>query len=240
MPTDLQPVITEAVSALKNSVGDNLYSCCLYGSAVRGNFIEDVSDINLLIVLNESKPSAHEAIAVALAGRPLIDPFVLGRPGFERSVRAFASKFASIQRNYRVLHGADPLAAVKVEPELEKFLCEQGLRNLRLRLVYAFITRQRYRAYDRFLLRSVTPIFVRIGEVLRLDGREVPKSFTERIGLFERQLGLDGSVLRELLELKSKSPKLRDADAEKWHERVFTLLNQTILWIESHWPNTRP
>src|ERR1700741_4776100 len=103
----LPSTLTQTVSALKEALGNNLYSCCLYGSAVRGDAIEGVSDINLLIVLENSTAEAHLAISRVIGGNPNIDPFVLGRRGFERSVRAFAPKFLSIQRNYRVLCGAD-------------------------------------------------------------------------------------------------------------------------------------
>jgi hypothetical protein len=141
--TNLQATLDQAVNALRTELGDNLYySCCVYGSAVRGNSIEGVSDINLLVILNQSTAAAHEAVARAIGGQRQIDPFVLARRGFERSVRAFATKFASIKRNYRVRFGADPLVDLNVDAELEKFLCEQAVRNLRLRLAYAFITRQ--------------------------------------------------------------------------------------------------
>src|ERR1700761_6942154 len=99
----LQETLDQAVAALGRGLGDNLHSCCVYGSAVRGNAVEGVSDLNLLIILNESTVTDHEAIARAIGGCPKIDPFILGRRGFERSERAFATKFASIKRNYRVL-----------------------------------------------------------------------------------------------------------------------------------------
>src|ERR1022692_4512097 len=52
--TNLQATLDQAVNALRTELGKNLYSCCVYGSAVRGNSIEGVSDINLLIILNQS------------------------------------------------------------------------------------------------------------------------------------------------------------------------------------------
>src|SRR6185369_6724655 len=98
-----QATLDQAVGALRSELGENLFSCCVYGSAVRGNAIEGVSDLNLLIVLNQSNTGAHQAVARAIGGLPQVDPFVLAKRGFERSVRAFAPKFASIRRNYRVL-----------------------------------------------------------------------------------------------------------------------------------------
>jgi hypothetical protein len=231
-----EKTVDSALAALRRELGGNLYSCCLYGSAVRGNMVRGVSDVNLLIVLDVSDPAAHEAVARAIGAEAGVDPFVLGREGFARSVQAFAAKFSSILRNYRVLHGADPLAGITLAPALERFLCEQALRNLRLRTAHSFVTRARHCAHGRFLMRSVTPLFLRLSEIVRLEGAELPGEFSERIVLFERMLGLDGAVLRELLELKKRREPLTAEEAAIWHGRFFPLTDVAIHWIEAHWP----
>ncbi|HEX4349425.1 MAG TPA: hypothetical protein VH251_03520 [Verrucomicrobiae bacterium] len=236
MTTKIEETLEKAVSVLRAELGDNLFSCCVYGSAVRGNSIEGVSDINLLILLNQSNATAHEAIARALGGQPLIDPFVLTRHGFERSERAFATKFASIKRNYRVLHGADPLADLKVDPALEKFLCEQAIRNLRLRLVHSFVTRQRHKAYDKFVINNITAMFVQFSEALRLNGVSVPSAFEPRVPILEKEFKVDSQVLRDLLTLKKSPKKFSEADAVNWHERLFPVLDAAVNWIETSWP----
>lgn len=230
-----QSTLDKAVKALRQELGDNLYSCCVYGSAVRGNAIEGVSDINLLIVLNQSDCAAHQAAVRAIGGESQIDPFILAKRGFERSVRAFGPKFASIKRNYRVLHGADPLANLTVDAQFEKFLCEQALRNLRLRLVYSFVTRQQHKAYDRFILRQITPMFTQFSEVLRLSGVSIPNSFEERIPILAREFKIDGQLLRDLLSLKKSPARFSDPESVIWHERFFPVVDAGITWIESRW-----
>ena len=240
MTPKLQATLDQAVAALRRELGENLFSCCLYGSAVRGNVIDGVSDLNLLIVLNQSTTAAHQSVARAIGGLPQIDPFVLAKRGFDRSVRAFAPKFASIRRNYRVLHGADPLASMKVDAGLEKFLCEQAFRNLRLRLVYAFVTRAQNRTYDRFVVRHVTPLFVQCSEVLRLSGVNMPVALEARIPVLEKEFKLDGQVLRDLLALRKQPTRFTDAEAVAWHERLFPLVDAVLVWIESHWQTQQP
>jgi hypothetical protein len=225
---------------LRSELGENLFSCCVYGSVVRGNAIEGVSDINLLIVLNQSNRGAHQAVARAIGALPKIDPFVLAKRGCERSVRAFAPKFASIKRNYRVLHGADPLATMSVDAGLEKFLCEQAVRNLRLRLVYSFVTRAQHKAYDRFVVRHITPVFVQCSEVLRLSRVSIPSAFESRIPILEKEFKIDGQVLRDLLALKKKPVRFSEAEAVAWHERLFPLVDAVIVWIESQWQIQQP
>ena len=240
MSERLETVLKQVLAELKDALASNLHSCCLYGSAVRGNFDDDTSDINLLILLNQSDVHAHLALAGALQKFKNVDPFVLATRGFERSFRMFSPKFASIQRNYRVLAGADPLIALRVEPKEEQYLTEQAIRNLRLRLVYTFVTRSHYaNAYDRFLVRNITPLFVRMSDILRLCDFDVPKEFRARVPLFEEKLKIDASVLYDLLELKAEPKKLSDKEVIVWHERVFPLIDSVLVWIEANWsPNS--
>lgn len=236
MSPKLESLLNDTVASLRTNLGDNLHSVCLYGSAVRGNAIEGVSDLNVLIVIHDTTVAAHQAIARALEGRPQIDPFIHAKNGLPRSIRAFAPKFSSIRRNYRVLHGPDPLADMAVDPQLERFLCEQALRNFRLRLTYSFVTRQRHKNYDRFVLGHVTALFVHVSEVLRLEGHDIPKDFSARIALFERTFACDTQVLRDLLALKAAPRRLSESEALALHERLFPVVNAVVRWVEARWP----
>lgn len=220
---------------MRDALGENLFSCCLYGSAVRGNFLPGASDINLLILLHDSSPAAHRTIAKVLEREDRVDPFILGRSGLARSVRCFANKFASIRRNYRVLHGADPFAELPADPAQQRFLCEQSLRNLRLRMVYAFVTRRRHRRYDRYVAHCVTPLFCQLSDVLRLADVEVPTDFAARIPVFEREFKIDGAVLRDVFAFKASPSRLSDAEAETWHERLFGVVDKVVKWVETRW-----
>lgn len=235
--TNLPPPVGAAVQALCRELGDELHSCCLYGSAVREEAVEERSDFNLLIVLRTSDTDTQSAVARAIGGNQKIEPFVLGLAGFERSVRAFAAKFASIRRNYRVLHGADPLAAIDIAPELERFLCEQALRNLRLRLAHSFITQQQHQLYGRFLANSVTALFLRLSEVVRLNGGDYPKEISERIPVLAAFFGVDATALSDLLLLKAAKPKkLSNEEVVQWHRLAFGVVNTAMIWIEANWP----
>jgi hypothetical protein len=234
--SEFQSTLDRVVGSLKEILGTNLHSCCLYGSAVRGDAIAGVSDINLLIVLGESTAEAHLAVRKVIASDREIDPFVLGRRGLERSVRAFAPKFLSIQRNYRVLYGTDPLAEVRVEPQLERFLCEQALRNLRLRLAFVFIKHAQNRDYSQFIARMATPLLLRFSEILRLDGKELPKELEARIPMLARDLGINEQLLRDLLAFKKQPKKLPDDEVIAWHERLFPAVDKAVTWMETKWP----
>jgi len=234
----LEAELASIVRKLSSELGGNLHACILYGSAARGDWIAGVSDLNLLIVLEESTPPAHAAIAEALEASPFVSPFVIGLPGMQRTFRAFATKFLSIRRNYRLLHGTDVLAALSIDAAQERFLVEQALRNHRLRLVHAYISfRDDRRRFTQFIVRSRVGILVQLSEALRLNGVDVPKSHSERLPILERQMGTDASVLRDLAAIKQQKRFLRDDEVPAYHTRLYGLLTGAISWIEQQWPS---
>ncbi len=240
MSNPVDGTLEQVVASLRDSLRENLVSCCLYGSAARGNAVAGVSDLNVLIVLQESSAQAHAVIARALAGHPQIDPLVVAERNLERTARCFAAKFSSIKRQHRVLHGSDPLAAITIDPRLERLLCEQSMRNLRLRLAYAFIVRGRPEGYSRFLAGSVSALFINLAEILRLDGAEVPADFAARLPLLRRAWPAASGVLDDLLRLREKPRALDDSEAADCHQRVLGLLDAALATIESRWTDITP
>jgi len=240
LPPETQDALDRVVSSLAKTLGANLHSLVLYGSAVRGNLLPKVSDLNLLILLEESTPEAHAAIADAIRGPVRIEPFILGRALLARSFQAFAVKFLSIQRNYRILHGTDPFAGLRIDESLARFLCEQAVRNLRLRSVRAFVISGRDRErYSRFLMKLVPAIFTDLSEALRRVGTELPRSYEERLPLFEKTWAADASVLRQLLQLKTSGQSIPSEDASRIHAGLFRLLDAAVRWMEGQWPPLR-
>jgi predicted nucleotidyltransferase len=237
LPADYQRALDRFSSKLPSLLGENLYSSVLYGSAVRGNVVADVSDINILVVLNVSTPQAHAAIAECLDSKIKIDLFVIGRIGMERSFAAFPLKFRSIKRNYRVLHGVDVMEAFSVTERKLRFFCEQGVRNLCLRCVHTYIEHGNNRKrYLKYLLTVYTPVFTEISEILRLEDQDVPNDYAQRIPLIESYFSLDGAILGKLLEFKQTPKSFYATSPQAIHTGLFGLLNGVVQWLEARWP----
>ena len=236
LPAQYQSTIDNIANQLPATLGENLYSCVLYGSAVRGNVVPDVSDINILIVLNHSTPSAHTAIADCIGGKVYVDPFIIARKGMERSFAVFAIKFRSIKRNYRVLYGKDPIKDFSVTDEKVRFLAEQALRNLRLRSVNTYIHhRHNTKRYTRFLLNTYTALFTYVGEIMRLDHIEVPRDYEERIPIVCKYFNIDATVLNELTNIQANPSQITTYNIPAIHEHLFTFLNSIVVWMEANW-----
>jgi predicted nucleotidyltransferase len=237
LPLEYEKAVDKLCKQLPAVLGDNLFSCVLYGSAVRGNVVPSVSDINILIVLNESTPEAHMAIADCIEGNVRIDPFIITRKGMERSFKVFAIKFRSIKRHYKVLCGEDPITGFAVTDNAVKFLCEQALRNLRLRSVHNYLcNRQNRQRYLNILLNMHTAVFTDVAEILRLAGEAVPDDYGERIPVIKRYFNVDTAILEDLLVMKNNPAVWKTMDIGLLHRRIFNFLNHIVLWMEQQWP----
>lgn len=236
LPVAYQKILDRFATKLPTLLGENLYSCIVYGSVIRGNVVPGVSDINLLIILNESNPETHAAIADCIEGSVKVNLFVIGRHGMERSFQTFPIKFRSIKRHYKLLCGDDPLAELVVQEERLRFACEQALRNLRLRCVHNYIfLRNQPKRYASFLLKIQTAVFTDISEVMRLEQVAVAADFADRIVPMETCFNVDASILRRLLDLKENPAGFNARDVMPVHRGLFKLLNQIVMWLEEKW-----
>lgn len=232
LPDNYYTTLVQVYENLQTKLGENIYSCILYGSAVRGGIVDKVSDLNLLIILNESTPDAHRVIAKSIHGKVSIHPFVIARKGMKKSLEAFAVKFNSIRRNYMVLLGRDPFEQYDVDEKILFFLTEQALRNLRYRAVYKFITfGDDPKMYLNFLIRVTPQVFTDISEAFRVRGIKIPHDFQDRISVFRAKVGDEAIILDDMLQLKSRSFRLSEHEIFEFHRMLFTLLDNTISWL---------
>jgi len=241
LPRGVSKVLDPVLDRLGNTLLDNLYSGVIYGSAVRGDFVDGESDVNLLLVLNRSTPEAHSAIADALESVAGIEPFVVSRWELPRSRRVFALKFLSIKRHYRVVHGEDPVADFEPEQGLLRFLCEQALRNLRLRLTHAFITFKGDRTrYTRLVIESLAALLTALSDPIRTAGHDVPTAYADRPGILGETYRAETGVLTDLLALKKSGRRITEDEAAEIHRGLYQLLSQALEWVKEQWPDQEP
>ena len=238
LPPSLEKELEELTRQLIDSLGESLYSCILFGSAVRGDFTAQQSDLNLLIILNEASPKAHDLIAEVLAmhAEIRVDPMILARAGIKRSFEMFGAKFLSISRNYRILHGADLIKGLAIDNSVLRFLAEQTLRNIRMSAVRAYVLYSQDRTqYVRFINRMRASIFTALSDVVRLSiDSDVPHDFADRPKVIGEFFNTDATVLSEFLQLSGRG-KLSAQEIQSLHLGLSNLLNHAIFWVESHW-----
>lgn len=155
------------------------YSAVLYGSAARGDFVEGASDINMLLVLDDTTPEVLRLLAPAFgtwrrSGNA--PPLVLSRDEWAGAADAFPIEVTDLQLSYRVLRGADPVAGMNVQPSDLRTLLEHEFlgKLLQLRRGYVALAEERG-ALTQLGTASVSTILLLQRALLALLGRPVPQ-----------------------------------------------------------------
>ena len=120
----------------------------LYGSAARGDWVAGVSDINLLLVLDDTSPASLRGLAQPFTSwrrSGNAPPLVLSREEWAGAADAFPIEVTDILHAYKVVKGADPVAGMRVSPADLRTLLEHELlgKLLQLRRGYVALAEER-------------------------------------------------------------------------------------------------
>lgn len=116
------------------------YSALVYGSAVRGDYVPDRSDVNVLLVMETLSPAVVRAIGRGVT--PLgtaSPPLLLTRREWARTTDTFPLEITDMRLAYDMARGADLLAGLEVDPADLRRALEREVRGkvIRLRQGYA-------------------------------------------------------------------------------------------------------
>jgi len=215
--------ISEFVTRLQQAAGSNLESVVLYGSAVSGDYDPEYSNVNLLAVIKDTSLPKLLALAPAITNwteqrHPA--PLLIRREELERSADVFSIELMDMQRQHRVLFGADVLTSLTIPTHLHRAQLEYELREklilLRQRLVMD--------AHDdkrtwHLLLRSLSAFSTLFRHVLVVQGQPMPATKRESVKALANILGFDAAPFEKLLDIREhqadvKQFQVRDIAAQ--------------------------
>jgi hypothetical protein len=199
---------------VSSALGEGLLSLVLYGSAVGEDWVAGRSDLNTAIVVRHVTLDVLEALApivVRWRRRGLAVPLIVDRDWLERARDVFPMELGDIHRCHRVLAGADPFAALAVDPAALRRECEHEARGKLLRLRALFLEAGgRPKALEPLMLGSLKSFLVLLRHLLRLMGREPAHGYAGVLAEGEAVVG-PLPVMRRLLGHRAGSERLRPA-----------------------------
>ncbi|MCE5300177.1 MAG: hypothetical protein LLG37_04810 [Spirochaetia bacterium] len=199
---------------LKNTLGDNLKSFALYGSAAAGE-IYRTSDINTILVVENAEPERIKTASKPVRswtrnGNPA--PLIFTVDGLKRSADVFPIEFFDIKDNHRVLSGRDYFNAIRINPKNLRLELERELKTMILRLRSAYvICGGETRAVRELLARSVSGFTAILRGVIRLYGKKAPVKKYDTIAACPEKLKLNKAVIFDILSIKEGSLKPDEA-----------------------------
>lgn len=188
----------QLVAGLQAACPSGLRAVVLYGSAAAGDFIEQVSDRNVLVVLDHAGADRLAAVGPVVArwvraGHPM--PLLLTAADLRESADVFPAELLDLQEHGRVLFGTSPLADIAVRPAHLRLEVERELKAALWRLRRgAALARGRPRALRRLIDASLSTFLVLARANLRLFRREVPAFKLDALRALQEHVPVNAAV----------------------------------------------
>jgi predicted nucleotidyltransferase len=170
--------LAEAFTAdLRTALGPRLQATSLFGSAARGEWIEGVSDINVMVLLDtlDADVLTRAAPTVRAALEQGITPLVMELAEWRRAADVFSIELADMKDSSVTLLGEDPAAGAVVEPSILRLQAERELRAKLLHLHAGMIVAaDDGERLGQLLLRALPSFTTYMRAALRLAQASVP------------------------------------------------------------------
>ncbi len=176
LPSPLRAKLDALRDSLLAALADDLQALIVYGSAVRGGYVEGRSDVDVLVVLRRDDRATLEKIGNSLLlarTSARIESMLLRGDELSRAADVFPLLYDDVRSCHVALHGSDPFATLEIADTHRRLRIEQELREARIRLRLILseapqLPRQLTGAIARKLKQLRSPLHA----LLRLRGRE--------------------------------------------------------------------
>lgn len=206
--TDPRQTTAAFTRALEERMGGRVHSVVLYGSVARGEAVEGVSDINVLVLLDRVDSTALQELA-PLARRWTESgntaPLLMAEDEWRQAADVFAIELSDMKDAHDILHGRDPLTELTVEFSALRLQVERELRGKLIQLREGMLlSGDDQEAIGKLLLVALPSFLTYLRATLRLVDRPVPATSPEVLEQAGVVLGVDPAPLLRVWEARSR------------------------------------
>ena len=222
----------ELVARLKTSLGDNLVSVVVYGSAVAAPGNAKKTDYQVLAVAKRLSANDLRRARPALnwwTGEGYAIPVLFTEAEFKDALDVFPIEFRHMKRAYQLLHGQDLLAASEISKANLRWQTEHELRGKLLRLRSLYPSASATASGLAKLMTESVVSFVRIlRPILELKGEEPPVGRSATARQAGESLGIDAAPLLRILQLREDPKELMEVEAQDLFASYLDCLTRVI------------
>jgi hypothetical protein len=210
---DLKSTARGLAQQFASAFGPRLRSALLYGSVARGEDVEGLSNINVMLLMdsvdmNTLRSAAPLARKWAQTGN--LPPLILAWDEWARSADSFAIEVADMQDARELLSGEDPITGMTVTREDLRLQAERELKGklllLRTRMM---LVGEKPEEVGRLLLAALPSFVTYLRTTLRLAGRSVPRGTPEVIQAGSGLIGVEAAPLLRVYTARNTRDTLR-------------------------------
>lgn len=201
---DARQVARQFTTAVRNALGDHLESVVLYGSVARGEYVDGVSDINLLVLLDDISGRTLSLLSpvVRQYATQRVRPIVVEQREWRAATDVFAIELTEMQDWHELLHGPDPLMGMLVPSSLLRLQAERELRGKLLQLHLGMLAADSPERLGGLLLAALPSLVTYYRTALRLAQRDIGRESERAIREGCELAGSDATGMLRVLEAR--------------------------------------
>jgi hypothetical protein len=193
---------------LKETLGSNLKTVALFGSAAAHDRTVKFSDYNVLVVVADMgleilKKIGPAARQWAKAGNP--PPLLFTEAQLRQAEDVFPLEFLDIKSSHTILWGSDPFPALEVHRDHLRHQLEYELRGKLIQLRQRYLeTAGKTGEVTELVGKSISTFAALFKGTLRLIGEEPPERRVEVFQSLKKHVQIDEQALLEIWNLREK------------------------------------
>ena len=207
---DGREVARQFSTAVRGALDERLDSVVLYGSVARGEYIDGVSDVNVMVLVDDIGARSLAALAPVVRAyrKKRVHPNVVERGEWARAVDVFAIEVTEMQEWHDLLHGSDPLMGLLVQPALLRLQAERELRGKLLQLHLGMLGADSPAQLGSLLVGAMPSMVTYFRSALRLAQRDVRRESDRTLTEGCELVGADPAGLLRVLEARRSGKAL--------------------------------
>jgi predicted nucleotidyltransferase len=211
----------------------------LYGSAVRGDFHQGHSDLNILCVLPAIGVKRLQALSPVVQWWTMSEkqpaPLFFTANELRSAADVFAVELLDIQKEHRLLHGTDIFGDLAIPMNLHRVQVEHELRTLMLKLRQQFVlTPNDEKTLKAVLAKSHSGTLTLLRHTLLALGRTPPASAREVFAEVAEATGANAEALAAGLDLREKGALA--GNLNRSYDGFLVALGKVIDALDQHVP----
>jgi len=220
---------------VREALGERLRGVVLYGSAARGEWLEALSDINVLVLVDDISGASLAALSpiVRRYVPERVRPIVVEQRAWASAADVFGIELAEMQDWHVLLAGEDPLMGLLVQRPALRLQAERELRGKLLQLHAGLLVTETPAQLGGLLLASVPALATYFRTALRLAGRAVSASTERTLTEGCALVGADPAGLLALLQARHQGKPLELQLQDPLVEQVNTAAERLTAYIDN-------
>ena len=216
LPQKYKNILEEFTKAARDAYQEGLVSIILYWSAASGEFISRHSNINLLVVLDNTDLENLVKISKIMIGRKfkILSPLFFTEDYIRSSTDVFPIEFLDMKENYLVVYGKDVLKDIEVDIKNLRFQCEQELKAKVINIKKNYLLTTNKNALTSLLFKSFNSCLHILRNLIRLKGKTPPYLKEDILTDLGWEFSMDITDLKKVLSAKNRNSKLSHKEIE--------------------------